>query len=67
MRDQDKARSVIEFCNLSIASCNPKVAIHAGLVLFNYLLAFETESKKPFFAQLLKSTRAIDTVLSKPD
>ena len=67
MRDQDKARSLIEFCNLSLGSCNPKVAIHAGLVLFNYLLAFETESKKPYFAQLLQSTRAIDKVLGKPD
>lgn len=50
MRDPEKARAVIEFCNLSFGSCNPKVAIHAGLVLFNYLLAFETESKKPYFA-----------------
>ena len=67
MTDADKARALIEFCNLSFTSCNPKVVIHAGLVLFNYLLAFENENKKPYFAQLLKSTRAINDVLAKPD
>lgn len=46
MKDADKATSLIEFCNISFDSCNVKVATHAAIVLFNYLLAFENESKK---------------------
>lgn len=46
MTDPDKRGSLIEFCTKSFSSCNPKVVSHAAIVLFNYLLAFESESKK---------------------
>ena len=67
MRDKAKASYLIEFCNTSFKSCNPKVTFHAAIVLFNYLLAFETESKKPYNHLLEQSIRAIDEVLKKPE
>lgn len=62
-----KASYLIEFCNTSFKSCNQKVAFHAAVVLFNYLLAFETESKKPYNHILEQSIRSIDEVLRKPE
>ena len=46
MQDIGRGKALIEFCNKSFASCNPKVVYHTGLVLFNYLLAFEGDNKK---------------------
>ena len=46
MQDPKKANALIEFCTKSFGSYNPKVVSLAAIVLFNYLLAFEKESKK---------------------
>jgi len=46
MQDVEKGKSMIEFCNKSFSSCNHKVVYHAALVLFNFLLAFESDTKK---------------------
>ena len=67
MRDQAKASYLIEFCNTSFKSCNQKVSFHAAVVLFNYLLAFETETKKPYNQLLELSIRGIDELLKKPE
>lgn len=45
MQDMDRSKTLISFCNKSFASCNAKVVYHSGLVLFNYLLAYEDDSK----------------------
>lgn len=45
MQDVERGKALIEFCNMSFASCNSKVVFTAALVLFNYLLAFEGDSK----------------------
>ena len=60
MRDPEKANSLIGFCNISFTSCNNKVAIHAALVLFNYLLVFEKESKKAQKPMLELAARGIE-------
>ena len=66
MQDPEKAKALIEFCNKSFSSCNHKVAFHAALVLFNYLLAFENQSKVQYQALLQLSVRALcDEILSK--
>ena len=41
----ERGKALIEFCNKSFSSCNPKVVYHAALVLFNYLLTFEKDTK----------------------
>jgi len=64
MTDEEKARSLIEFCNKSFTSCNHKVAFHAALVLFNYLLAFETVNKRGVLPLLQHSVEAINNVLA---
>ena len=46
MQDVDKGKELIAFCNKSFASCNPKVIYHAALVLFNYLMTYESDTKK---------------------
>uniref|UniRef100_A0A7S3I6U0 PUL domain-containing protein n=1 Tax=Favella ehrenbergii TaxID=182087 RepID=A0A7S3I6U0_9SPIT len=63
MRDEERARALIGFCNISFTSCNQKVIIHAALVLFNYLLAFEKESKKNVHAFLELATRGVEAQL----
>ena len=68
MQDADKRGSLIEFCTKSFGSCNPKVVSQAGIVLFNYLLAFESESKKPIQGLLEQAITAInDQVLANPN
>ena len=52
MHDPEKRGSLINFCTMSFSSCNPKVVSHAAIVLFNYLLAFESESKKDILGML---------------
>ena len=46
MQDIERGRELIQFCNMSFASCNHKVIYHASLVLFNFLLAFELDNKR---------------------
>ena len=48
MQDKDRGKQLIEFCTMSLKSCNPKVVYHTALVLFNYLLAYEGDNKKDF-------------------
>ena len=60
MYDPEKRGSLIEFCTKSFSSCNPKVVSHAAIVLFNYLLAFESESKKDIQGLLGQSISAIN-------
>ena len=67
MRDPEKANSLIGFCNISFTSCNNKVAIHAALVLFNYLLVFEKENKKAQEPMLQLAARGIEAQLKKDD
>ena len=65
MQDGEKRGCLIEFCTKSFGSCNPRVVSHAGIVLFNYLLAFENESKKDIQGLLEQAVTAInDKVLS---
>jgi len=45
MQDLERGKALIAFCNKSFASCNAKVVYHAGLVLFNYLMCYEGDSK----------------------
>ena len=63
MQDPEKARSIIDFCNLSFTSCNPKVTEKAALVLFNYLLAFENQRNKDFNEVFQQSVVVIGQVL----
>jgi len=60
MQNAEKRNSLIEFCTKSFGSCNPKVVSHAGIVLFNYLLAFESESKKDIQTLLEQAITAIN-------
>lgn len=46
MQDLEKGKALIAFCYKSLGSCNHKVVYHSALVLFNYLLAYESDSKK---------------------
>ena len=46
MQDLDRGKALIEFCSMSFASCNPKVVFYAAIVLFDYLLCFEKDTKK---------------------
>lgn len=46
MQSIEKGSEIVEFCNKSFSSCNAKVVYHAALVLFNYLMCFEGDSKK---------------------
>ena len=46
MQDLEKGKALIAFCYKSLGSCNHKVVYHSTLVLFNYLLAYESDSKK---------------------
>ena len=65
MHDPEKRDNLIDFCTKSFSSCNPKVVSHAAIVLFNYLLAFESESKKLIQGLLGQAITAInDQVLA---
>ena len=67
MLDEEKARALIGFCNISFTSCNPKVSIHAALVLFNYLLITENENKRSYQSFLELAARGIEAQLKKDD
>ena len=45
MQDIDRGKTLIDFCNKSFSSCNAKVVYHTALVLFNYLMTYESDSK----------------------
>lgn len=64
MQDLDRGKTLIEFCNKSFGSCNLKVVYHAGFVLFNYLLAYESDSKTKLQQVLEQSLKSIDEALS---
>ena len=64
MQDLDKGRALIQFCNMSFASCNHKVIYHASIVLFNFLLAFELDDKRELQRCLEQALKAIDEALS---
>lgn len=64
MQNIDKGRELIEFCNKSFSSCNHKVVYHAALVLFNFLMCFERDSKTKLQAVLEQSFKSIDEALS---
>ena len=64
MQDESKGLQLVEFCSKSFTSINPKVVYHAGLVLFNYLLCFQKESKKNLQNELEKAFKSIDEALS---
>ena len=55
---------MIEFCNKSFSSCNPKVVYHGALVLFNYLMTYESDTKAKLQGVLEQSFKAIDEALS---
>merc|ERR1712051_827881 len=65
MHNSEKAMALIQFCNQSMQSCNPKVTIHAALVLFNFLLTFENDSKQEYNEELKTSVRTIDGILKQ--
>ena len=68
MEDLDKARSLVDFCNKSFGSCNHKVAYHAALVLFNYLLANEKKDLTEIQPVLQLALIGINyQVLAKPE
>jgi len=62
--DSERTEALIDFCNQSFKSCNTKVVIHAALVLFNYLLAFDSTNKKDLQPVLEKSIEAITVFLA---
>ena len=62
MQDLERAQTLIAFCTQSFTSCNNKVVMHSALVLFNYLLTTENESKKPLIGQLQEAVTAIERV-----
>jgi len=66
MQDLDRSKALIDLCNKSFGSCNHKVIYHAALVLFNYLLSFEGDSKSKLQQHLEQSLKAIDEALSNP-
>ena len=66
MQDIDKGKTLITFCSKSFASCNSKVVTHAGFVFFNYLMAYEADSKKKLQEELEQGFKSIDEALSNP-
>ena len=64
MQDLERGKHLVEFCSNSFASCNPKVVFYAAIVLFNYLLCFEKDSKKDLQANLEQALKSIDEALS---
>jgi hypothetical protein len=63
MQNLDKGEDLIEFCSKSFLSCNEKVVYHAALVLFNYILCYENDNKKPLQMVLEVAMKSIDEVL----
>ena len=64
MQDLDRGSSLIDFCNKSFSSCNHKVVYHAALVLFNFLLSYEADTKKKLQGVLEQAFKSIDEAVS---
>lgn len=64
MQDLERGRQLVAFCNTSLRSVNVKVQLHTALVLFNYVLCFEKDSKKPLQPLLEATMKGIDEILS---
>ena len=64
MQDLDRSKTLLDLCTKSFGSCNQKVVYHAALVMFNYLLSFEGDSKNKLQANLEQALKAIDEALS---
>lgn len=59
----DASRNVINFCEFSFGSCNPKVVFTAGVVLFNHLLTYmgDLEALTPeLFSSMYKICEVIE-------
>lgn len=67
MQNLDKGNEMIDFCAKSFSSCNEKVVYHAAMVLFNYVLCFESDNKKNLQPALEKAMKQIDEVLGDMD
>lgn len=63
MQSLEKGTELIDFCTKSFLSCNEKVVYHAAMVLFNYVLCFESDNKKTLQPSLEKAMKQIDEVL----
>ena len=46
MQNVEKGNELLEFCTKSFSSCNEKVVYHAALVMFNYMLCYESDNKR---------------------
>lgn len=57
MQSLDKGTDMIDFCTKSFMSCNEKVVYHAAMVLFNYILCFESDNKKSLQPSLEKAMK----------
>lgn len=57
MQSLDKGTEMIDFCTKSFLSCNEKVVYHAAMVLFNYILCFESDNKKSLQPSLEKAMK----------
>ena len=64
MQDLERGRQLVAFCNTSLRSVNVKVQLHTALVLFNFVLCFEKDSKKPLQPLLEATMKGIDEILS---
>ena len=68
MRDTEPATQIINFCEYSIGSANPKVVSTAGIVLFGLIVTFKGEPKNisnALFAFLLKAQEILPTLTDK--
>ena len=63
MQNVEKGIELLEFCTKSFSSCNEKVVYHAAMVMFNYMLCFESDNKKALQESLQKAMKQIDEVL----
>lgn len=67
MQDLERGTDLIEFCAKSFSSCNDKVIYHAALVLFNHMLCFDQDNKKPLLVPIQVAWKAIDLALASLD
>jgi len=68
MRDKEPATAIINFCEYSIGSINPKVVSTAAIVLFGLIVTFKGEPStisNALFAFLLKAQDILPTITDK--
>jgi hypothetical protein len=63
MQNTQKGIELLEFCTKSFLSCNEKIVYHASMVMFNYMLCFDSENKIALQPTLEKAMKQIDEVL----